>query len=155
MVEYNTVDITLDDDTIVQLRLSTKALIKYHKEHGIEGAPIVASVMGAIDDVEAKAALLEAAMRWPGHHNDTKAIPTGADLMDHMLYAGYCYDQINGVIVQLAQHAGLVSETEAQRLESAALASGTKWVDRLEKLLLGQDPTDSESQQTDGAENPT
>ena len=74
----------------------------------MRGAPIVASVMGAIDDVEAKAALLEAAMRWPGHHNDTKAIPTGADLMDHMLYAGYCYDQINGVIVQLAQHAGLV-----------------------------------------------
>ena len=154
-MEYNTVKIALSDNTEVQLRLSTKALISYHKNHGIEGAPIVASVMNAVDDLEAKAALLTAAMRWPGNPNDLKVISCGEDLMDWMVSSGYDHDDINRVIVQLAQNAGLVTDDEAQRLDAAAVTASSRWVDRLDKLLRGENPDAAAGDDTEAEGNPT
>lgn len=154
-MEYNTVKIALTDNNEVQLRLSTKALIGYHKNHGIEGAPIVASVMNAVDDLEAKAALLTAAMRWPGNPNDLKVISGGEDLMDWMIASGYDHDDINRVIVQLAQNAGLVTDDEAQRLDAAAATASSRWVDRLDKLLRGENPDAAAGDDTEDDGNPT
>lgn len=138
------------------MRLSSKALCAFLEKHKIDGASALISVMGAIDDQAAKAALFTAALRHPGNKN---TINDGNDLIDLLTDDGWGRDQLNGLVAQLAKDAGLLDAEEFMRMRNAVTINGGKMVDTLEKLLTGnrEEPETTQEPQSapDAGENPT
>lgn len=123
----------------VQLRLTSKGLITYAKGMRLDHIPPLAAVISALDSVEAKCALFTAAMRWPGHPNDIKKYPTGEALMDALLLEGWDFQQLDDLVVDLAQISGLTKEADAQRIKDAHAAGEQVNINRMVAMLKGED----------------
>lgn len=113
-----TYDIMLKSGEQISLRLSARALSNFVREHGIEGAPPVLSVLNAVDSLDATIALLTAAMKYPGAVVNM-AVPDGASLLDALADEGRGDLYVRGLIVQLAQDAGLLTDADAAELADA------------------------------------
>lgn len=129
-----TFDLNLEGDKIVSLRLTSQALSKYIKEHGIPGAAPVVSVLNAVNDLDALMALLTAAMRYKGAVAD-KDIPTGGELLDLLADEDRGDLYVRGLVVRLALDAGLLDEAGAHELEEAMAANSALVVSKVAQLL--------------------
>lgn len=144
-----TYEIQLNSGKTVTLRLTSRALSAYIKEHGLPGAAPLVSVMNAVNDMDALIALLTAAMRYPGAVVD-KELATGAELLDALADEDKGDVYIKGLVVQLARDAGLVDDQGAKELADAAGANSTQLVSKI-AALLRLDGVEEEAQE----ENPT
>ena len=145
-----TYEIQLNSGKTVTLRLTSRALSNYIKEHGLPGAAPLVSVMNAVNDMDALIALLSAAMRYPGSVVD-KEISTGAELLDALADEDKGDVYIKGLVVQLARDAGLVDDQGAKELADAAGANSAQLVSKI-AALLRLDGVEEEAQEE---ENPT
>lgn len=145
-----TYEIQLNSGKTVTLRLTSRALSSYIKEHGLPGAAPLVSVMNAVNDMDALIALLSAAMRYPGAVVD-KELATGAELLDALADEDKGDVYIKGLVVQLARDAGLVDDQGAKDLADAAGANSAQLVSKI-AALLRLDGVDEEAQEE---ENPT
>lgn len=145
-----TYEIQLNSGKTVTLRLTSRALSNYIKEHGLPGAAPLVSVMNAVNDMDALIALLTAAMRYPGSVVD-KELATGAELLDALADEDKGDVYIKGLVVQLARDAGLVDDQGAKELADAAGANSAQLVSKI-AALLRLDGVDEEAQEE---ENPT
>lgn len=145
-----TYEIQLNSGKAVTLRLTSRALSNYIKEHGLPGAAPLVSVMNAVNDMDALIALLTAAMRYPGSVVD-KELATGAELLDALADEDKGDVYIKGLVVQLARDAGLVNDQGAKELADAAGANSAQLVSKI-AALLRLDGVEEEAQEE---ENPT
>ena len=145
-----TFDITLASGKQVSLRLTSRAISNYVKEHGIEGAAPVVSIMSAVDNMESTIALLSAAMRYPGATVDM-ALSDGAALIDALADEGHGNTYVRGLIVQLAQDAGLLTADEAAEVAKAMADNSATVAHQLVQLLRGEAEP---GEQQESAENP-
>ena len=145
-----TYEIQLNSGKTVTLRLTSRALSSYIKEHGLPGAAPLVSVMNAVNDMDALIALLSAAMRYPGAVVD-KEVATGAELLDALADEDKGDVYIKGLVVQLARDAGLVDDKGAKDLADAAGANSAQLVSKI-AALLRLDGVEEEAQEE---ENPT
>lgn len=136
-MQYEAISVSVADGE-VQLRLTSKGLITYAKEMGLDRIPPLAAVISALDSVEAKCALFTAAMRWPGHQNEIKKYPTGEALMDALLLEGWDFRQMDDLVVDLAKVSGLAKEEDAQRIKAAHAAGEQVNIDRMVAMLKGE-----------------
>lgn len=78
-------------------------------------APILAAVVGAVDDPDTMEALLTEALNWKG--NDNK-LHDGAELYDEMVDNGYSgSEDFLRVVLNIAENAGLLTEAERIKVE--------------------------------------
>ena len=145
-----TYEIQLNSGKTVTLRLTSRALSNYIKEHGLPGAAPLVSVMNAVNDMDALIALLTAAMRYPSSVVD-KELATGAELLDALADEDKGDVYIKGLVVQLARDAGLVDDQGAKELADAAGANSAQLVSKI-AALLRLDGVEEEAQEE---ENPT
>lgn len=137
-MQYETITVPVADGE-VQLRLTSKGLITYAKGMQLDHIPPLAAVISALDSVEAKCALFTAAMRWPGHQNDIKKYPTGEALMDALLLEGWNFQQLDELVVDLAQISGLTKDEDARRIKDAHAAGEQVNINRMVAMLKGED----------------
>ena len=152
-MSLNVKEITMADGSTVQLRLTSKAICAYALKHGTEGAPPLVSVLNAIDDMDARIALLHGALRFPGSPNMSME---GAELLDLLTDAGYGRGKVNSLILDLAAEAGLVEQEDLPDLQEAINANDKKLVARLARFLDGAaEPETAPEGEEDPAPTPT
>lgn len=154
-MSLNVKTITLKDGAEVTLRLTSKALCAYNAKHGVEGAPLIANILNATDDLEARIALLTGALRYPDNQNTVKE---GDSLLDLLADSGWGREDITGLIVELAELAGLISGGEAVDMQMAICKSSSKTLTSLVDFLNGKTTEVPEQKPPDTAqegENPT
>lgn len=87
--------------------------------------PILALVMGAVDDPGDMEALLTEALSWDGNENPTRS---GSELYDRMVDDGKCgTGAFMELVLNIAHNAGLISEDERKKVQRAVerkLANG-------------------------------
>ena len=92
-------------------------------------APMMALVMGAVDDPEAMEALLTEALSWEGNSNKTHS---GAELYDEMVDAGFSgSEEFLEVVLNIAKNAGLLTEDERCKVERVTTKMIRKSMDEL------------------------
>ncbi len=126
-------EVRLGEQTAL-LRLTTKSIGTFVLKHGMKDAPPIASVLGAMDNLDAKCDLLTGALSYPDNHNTVRS---GEALLDLLADAGYTPEEVNGLILDLAKQAGLVGPEDCGRLKDASKANSTGTVDKLVGLLNG------------------
>ena len=78
-------------------------------------APMLAIIMGAVDDPEAMDNLLTQALSWDGNENSTHS---GEDLYDEMVDSGMAgSEDMLKVVMGIAGNAGLLSDAEMKKVE--------------------------------------
>lgn len=151
-------EITLNDDTHVQLRLTAAKLEWYLKEtKGDQQNPLL-GVLDAVAILGKRIKLLTAALQWPGNENTVK---DGAALLDKLLDDGVRPREISNMILELACQAGLMEEEELEDMMAANAEGSVKFRDAIRDFLAGKEPTggSAEAPAADTAaqagENPT
>lgn len=129
-----TYDLHLECGKTVSLRLTSRAISAFIKEHGINGAAPLVSVINAANSMEATIALLTAAMRYPGAVQDM-SVPTGAELIDLLADEGRGDVYLKRLVVQLALDAGLLDGDAAAELAQAMADNSGIVVSQMAKLL--------------------
>ena len=152
-MSLNVMELNLDGKTVC-LRLTTKAIGAFVLKHGMKDAPPIASVLGAMDNLDAKCDLLTGALTYPDNHN---TIRSGDALLDMLADEGYTPEDINWMILDLAKQAGLVGQEDCGRLKEASQANTSSTVDKLVGLLRGtMDVTGGSSQEpAEATDSPT
>lgn len=146
-----TYDVTLSRGE-VQLRLTTGKLQQYlNKTGGLNMHPLL-GVLDAVNNLEKKVELLRAALTWPGNPNKEMTLD-GAELLDMLVDEGLSGEDINGVILQLAQDAGLVAEDQREQLADALAAGSNALFGTICDALAGNEPDREEP--APKTENPT
>lgn len=78
-------------------------------------SPILAAIIGSVEDPDAMEALLTEALNWKG--NDNK-LHDGSDLYDEMVDNGFAgYEDFLGVVLNIAENAGLLTEQDRINVE--------------------------------------
>lgn len=123
-----------------KLRL-TLAGQKALKERDPE-TPILAVLLGALDDPEDMDFVLSTALNWDGNENK---IRSGEALYDEMVDAGYRgNEKFLEVVLGIAHNAGLLSDDERNKVRRATLRM----------LREGMDNIDSDADDEEGEESP-
>ena len=110
--------------------------------------PILAIVMGAVDDPGDMEALLNEALSWEGNENPTCS---GEELYNRMVDDGKCGSgAFMELVLSIAHNAGLLNDDERKKVQRA--------VDRrlrrsFDQLLEGEDMTDDLSGDEEGDES--
>lgn len=152
-MSLKTVEISVDEKKLT-LRLTSRAIMNYCKKHGSEGGSPVIAVLEAVNNIEARADLLTAALSHPDNHNEVK---DGYKLLDLMADSG-SWDRhvINDTILELARQSGLLTDEDYLSLIDPVRENGEKLISTMARLLTGQpiegNTPDTQSEQ---AENPT
>lgn len=134
-MSLNVVEICVGDKNLT-LRLTSRAIMNYAKKHGSEGSSPVIAVLEAVNNIEARADLLTAALGHPDNHNDIK---DGYKLLDLMADSG-SWDRhiVNDTILELARQSGLLTDDDYLSLIDPVRENGTKLIATMAKLLTGQ-----------------
>lgn len=136
------VTIQLDEQTVT-LRLTTRNLRNYCNKHGEKGTRPLVAVLSALDDINARADLLTAALNHPGNHNPIKS---GDDLLDALAARRITQKAVDQKILELAVDAGLVDDEDVPDLSIAVADSTTHFVDVLSRVLSGKPSRKTETQ---------
>ena len=121
------------DDKAVYLRLSASKLAEYANSIGSGGNTLFA-VMDALDDLTKQAALFTAALTYKGNPNE---ILDGFDLIDMLADAAYGPLDVKGLIVQLAEEAGVISKVDAAKVTTAIMSGNERLYDAAVAVLSG------------------
>lgn len=98
---------------VYKLRLTLKGQKNLRQRN--PDAPIIATIMGAVDDPEDMDALLTEALNWEGNSN---SIHSGEELYDEMVDNGYSgSESFLQVVLGIAKNAGLLTEDERKKVE--------------------------------------
>ena len=147
-MELNVHTIEFSDGSEVQLRLTSKAIGAYLKTYGEPGMYPLAAVMLATEDFSARASLLGGAMKFPDNRNTVK---TGEDLLDLLSADGWTWDDVNGLIIQIARDAGLVDEESKDALLESLRENTRRIIGQFTAIFSGKDGAEAAQ---DGAEAP-
>lgn len=147
-----TYDISLQDGTVLRMRLTSRALSAYLSKHGITGASPVVSVLSAVNDVEAQIALLTAALKC----DPKNKIQDGAVLIDTVIDEGGAESDIRHMIGCLAAGCGLVKQDALEDVLEALEVDRTETLEKVISLLRREEdkPSDGDAD-SEGEENPT
>lgn len=148
-------EITLNDDTHIQLRLTSAKLEWYLKETQSDQQNPLLGVLDAVAILGKRIKLLTAALQWP---KNTNTVKDGAELLDLLLDDGMAPSEISDMILKLACQAGLMEENELESMMAANAEGTVKFRDALRDFLAGKTPAAAETapQDSDGQEaNPT
>lgn len=150
-------EITLKDDTHVQLRLTAAKLEWYLKETKSDQQNPLLGVLDAVAILGKRIKLLTAALQWPKNSNTVK---DGAELLDLLLDDGVTPREISNMILELACQAGLMEEAELEDMMEANAEGASKFRDAIRDFLAGKEPAGAaENPGADGTdahgENPT
>lgn len=148
-------EITLNDDTHIQLRLTAARLEWYLKETQSDQQNPLLGVLDAVAILGKRIKLLTAALQWPKNANPVK---DGAELLDLLLDDGVKPSEISDMILKLACQAGLMEEDELENMMAANAEGTVKFRDAIRDFLAGKAPAAAETppQAPDGQEtNPT
>lgn len=152
-MSLNVMTISVGDKTLT-LRLTSRAIMNYCKKHGSEGGSPVIAVLEAVNNIEARADLLTAALGHSGNHNEIK---DGYTLLDLMADSG-SWDRhtINDTILELARQSGLLTDEDYLSLIDPVRENGEKLISTMARLLAGK-PVEDAAPDTQGeqVENPT
>lgn len=100
-------------DNEYKLRLTLKGQKNLRERN--PGTPVIAAIMGALDDPEDMDALLTEALNWEGNSNK---IHTGEELYDEMVDNGYSgSEDFMRVVLGIAKNAGLITEDDRTKME--------------------------------------
>lgn len=152
-MSLNVTEISVGEKTLT-LRLTSRAIMNYCKKHGSEGGSPVIAVLEAVNNIEARADLLTAALGHPDNHNEVK---DGYKLLDLMADSG-SWDRhiINDTILELARQSGLLTDEDYLSLIDPVRENGEKLISTMARLLAGKPVEESSpDSQGDQAENPT
>ena len=109
--------------------------------------PIMALVMGAVDDPGDMEALLTEALSWEGNENP---ICSGAELYDRMVDDGKCgTGAFMELVLNIAHNAGLINDAERQKVQYAVERRMTRSFDQ---LCEEEDPFEDLSENEEGGE---
>lgn len=114
--------------------------------------PIMALVMGAVDDPSDMEALLTEALSWEGNENPTC---NGAELYDRMVDDGMCgTNAFMELVLNIAHNAGLINDAERSKVQRAVERRMTNSFDQLceDDDLFEDLSTDEEGDE--GSDNP-
>ena len=139
--------------TEVTLRLTSKALCNLNLKHGAEGASPLVAVLNAVTDYNTRIDLFTNALCHPNNENPIKK---GDELLD-MMADDPCWgrDEVNLLILKLAELSGLIHSEEFSSLISPVVDSGNKLVETLGKLLAGKSVSEETPEEEPGTgENP-
>ena len=150
-------EITLKDDTHVQLRLTAAKLEWYLKETKSDQQNPLLGVLDAVAILGKRIKLLTAALQWPKNANTVK---DGAELLDLLLDDGVTPREISNMILELACQAGLIEEEELEDMMEANAEGSSKFRDAIRDFLAGKEPAGAaDASGADGTdaqgENPT
>lgn len=148
-------EITLNDDTHIQLRLTSAKLEWYLKETQSDQQNPLLGVLDAVAILGKRIKLLTAALQWP---KNTNTVKDGAELLDLLLDDGMNPSEISNMILKLACQAGLMEEDELENMMAANAEGTVKFRDAIRDFLAGKTPAAAETppQTSDGQEaNPT
>lgn len=153
-MELNVHTIEFSDGTEVQLRLTSKAIGAYLKTYGETGQYPLAVVMLATEDFGARASLLGGAMKFPDNRNSIK---TGEDLLDLLSADGWTWDDVNGLIIQIARDAGLVDEESKDALLDSLQKNTKRIINQFTAILSGENGAEAAQDDAEApeTENPT
>ena len=100
-----------------KLRITLASQKEYRRR--LPDTPILAALMGALDDPEEMEFLLTQALNWEGNENK---IHSGELLYDEIVDAGYGGNEdFLQIILGIAHSAGLISEEERKKVERSTL----------------------------------
>ncbi|MBO5891223.1 MAG: hypothetical protein J6Q30_00710 [Oscillospiraceae bacterium] len=109
--------------------------------------PIMALVMGAVDDPGDMEALLTEALSWSGNENPTC---DGAELYDRLVDDGKCgTGDFMELVLNIAHNAGLINEDERKKVQRAVERRMTRSFDQ---LIEEEDPFPDLSKDEEGDE---
>lgn len=148
-------EITLNDGTPIQLRLTSAKLEWYLKETQSDQQNPLLGVLDAVAILGKRIKLLTAALQWP---KNTNTVKDGAELLDLLLDDGVKPSEISDMILKLACQAGLMEEDELDNMMAANAEGTVKFRDAIRDFLAGKTPAAAETppQASDGQEaNPT
>lgn len=149
MASLKTYDITLEDNTVLRLRLTSRALSNYIKAHGIDGAAPVVSVLNAVNSIDAQIALFTAALKC----DSKNAIQDGAVLIDRLNDEDRGDAYRRGLITYLAAGAGLITLDKLSEVLEATVQDGEELLSKVLSFLR-HEPFQSEASAS-AEENPT
>ena len=153
MLQLNVRTIELDEGLSVSLRLTSKAIGAYLKTWGETGQLPLAVLMRATEEYEPRAALLSGAMKYPDNQNKIK---TGDELLDMLSAAGFGWDDVNELIIQLLRDAGFVDDENRDILIDSLRKNTRRVISQFADLLSGEGPSEPENApEKDEEENPT
>ena len=128
-------------DEVYKLRLTLKGQ-KHLKEHNPD-VPVIAAIMGSVDDPEDMDRLLTEALSWEGNSNK---IHTGEELYDEMVDHGYSgSEDFMAVVLGIAKNAGLITEDDRAKMERVTRKMIRQGLDAL---------TEDEPLEEEGEESP-
>lgn len=148
-------EITLNDGTPIQLRLTSAKLEWYLKETQSDQQNPLLGVLDAVAILGKRIKLLTAALQWP---KNTNTVKDGAELLDLLLDDGVKPSEISDMILKLACQAGLMEEDELDNMMAANAEGTVKFRDAIRDFLAGKTPAVAETppQASNGQEaNPT
>ena len=109
--------------------------------------------MRATEEYEPRAALLSGAMKYPDNQNKIK---TGDELLDMLSAAGFGWDDVNELIIQLLRDAGFVDDENRDILIDSLRKNTRRVISQFADLLSGEGPSEPENApEKDEEENPT
>lgn len=109
--------------------------------------PIMALVMGAVDDPTDMEALLTEALSWDGNEN---SIHSGAELYDRMVDDGKCgTNAFMELVLNIAHNAGLINDDERQKVQRAVKR---RMDSSFDQLIEEEDPFPDLSEDEEGGE---
>ena len=148
-------EIKRNDDTHIQLRLTSAKLEWYLKETQSDQQNPLLGVLDAVAILGKRIKLLTAALQWP---KNTNTVKDGAELLDLLLDDGMAPSEISDMILKLACQAGLMEENELESMMAANAEGAVKFRNALRDFLAGKTPAAAETapQDSNGQEaNPT
>ena len=132
-------------DEVYKLRLTLagqKSLLQKNPD-----TPIMAIIMGAVDDPVDMDNLLTEALNWEGNEN---TVHSGAELYDRMVDAGYSGSKaFMKVVLDIAHNAGLLTDDEQHKVGRGV----SRQLDEMFESLAG-DSNKSAKEMLEGDEDP-
>lgn len=141
-------EILLDEDTQVQLRLTTGKLEQYLTQIGGKDSNALLGVLDARAFVGHRIKLFSAALTWPGNKNPIK---DGAEFLDRCLDNGLTPWDIQVMILKLAAQAGLMDEDQLEDMLTSAKDGDQRFFKAVSDLVAGRNV---ETEEAAEGENP-
>lgn len=148
-----TYDIALEKGE-VQLRLTIAKLQKFLEKTGSADMAPLLGVLDAINNLDKKIQLLTAALTWAGNPNKNVTLD-GAELLDLLVDEGMTARDVDGVILELTQTAGLIDEAQREELTEALDMGREVLFDTICNGLAGKGLGSTEAGPAEAPENPT
>lgn len=148
-----TYDIALEKGE-VQLRLTMGKLQKYLEKTGSADMAPLLGVLDAINNLDKKIQLLTAALTWAGNPNKPVTLD-GAELLDLLVDEGMTARDVDGVILGLAENAGLIDGDQREELAGALEKGNSVLFGTICDGLSGKGLGSTEAAPAEEQENPT